>query len=486
MTEKNMTWDKQLISAFETEPFSLVISSNVLSIMKPVLMKNGFRDFPVLTLTGKPGSGKTTIARTCTGSDTKEYSFTDKVSTVKKELLNMPDGCVLLDDLAAFASQTTKQKAYAFLDEVVRLSYNGFMPVMIITVEQQALAQITPSCRERLLEVSVNDCFKEDKFVDILNYLMDHEDKLDKIILEFTEWYKNNNQRYDYKASLKNVRSNYQGKNPRSISMFFTYFISMCVFCAFAKEIYHVSISQEKIINIFTKLWKKRINSILCREDLMQKMFQTLISDNAFSPIKPVEKELCEALCSGICSFYSELQDGYCPQECPEEPAGYYYDPRDLFLDKLPASAILIEKPKFLYKYPMYCDTNSPLMIIRDDALLSLMNSELHKFCNNQGIHLLPFGPKELHQMLFKKNMCMYNYISNKHKTYTFKYDSYLETNISVIVIRLTKHQYKQLAENARAPYLQMFISEYDLRSFCLRLSEMFSSIHGMLGTIGN
>ena len=72
MEKKGCTiFESQLISAFESGPFTLTLLSNTLAVIKPDLMKNGFKDFPVLTLTGKPGSGKTTIARACTPNNVK-------------------------------------------------------------------------------------------------------------------------------------------------------------------------------------------------------------------------------------------------------------------------------------------------------------------------------------------------------------------------------------------------------------------------------
>lgn len=488
MTKKkdSVKWERQLITAFETEPFALAILDNTLTVIKPDLMAISFRDFPVLALTGKPGSGKTTIARACLTGNTKEYSFTDRVSAVKKELMNISDGYILLDDFADFVSHAAKERAYTFLDEIVRSSYSGILPLVIITVEERALTHITPSCRERLLEIPVNDVLKKDDLTAILDYLIHKKDKLDEIFTGLAEWYKNNCSRYNYADMLRVFREKHKGNNPRSISMFFAYYASMHVFCDYVSEMYQVTISKDKIERNNMRAWEKRTIITLNRAELAQKMFQALISDKAFSPVKPVETELCASLCDGFCSYYDKAQyEHCCPAECMEPAAGYYYDPRDLILEKDPLSAILIEKASFFYQYPDYCDTNTPLMIIRDDVLLSLMNSELHKLCSEQDIHLLSFGPKELHQKLFELNMCMYNYISNTHKTYIFKYASHTETGISVMVIRLTDRQFKELADISKPPCLRQFISRDELTHFCRILKEMGSTIRGMLGETG-
>lgn len=485
MEKKGCTiFESQLISAFESGPFTLTLLSNTLAVIKPDLMKNGFKDFPVLTLTGKPGSGKTTIARACTPNNVKEFSFTDKVSAVKKELLNITDTYVLLDDFAAFVSHAAREKAYTFLDEVARLSYSGIMPLLIITAEEKALARITGSCKERLLELQVNNVLNDKKLKDILDYLMNKKYLLNEIFSEFAQWYEKNRQNYNYKNLLRVFREKNIGKNPRSISLFFAYHVSMLVFCEFAENIYHVTVSKNKIEKTYMRAWEKRETSTLSRESLVQKLFQSLITDQAFSPIKPKEAELCEAMCMGTCYYKSESFPRYCPSDCVEMPIGFYYNPQDLILSNENSSVILIENTEYLYGYPKYCNTNTPLMIIRDDALLSFMNTELHKLCSENKIHLRPFGPKELHQILFALNMCMYHYISNKHKTYTFKYHSVSESDISIMVIRLTDCQFKELTKRAKAPTRMPFL-KWEVTNFYHHLTDMYRSIHAMSGEIG-
>lgn len=478
-----------LIDAFETEPFSLAILHNTLAVIKPDLMAISFRDFPVLALTGKPGSGKTTIARVCSAENTKEYSFTDKPSSVKKELAGLSDGYVLLDDLADYGSSYSKQKAQTFLDEIVRSSYSGKLPLVMITAEDQALTRMILSCRERLLEISVNGILDNEEIISILDYLMRNKYILNKIITGLSEWYKSNGSRYNYADMLRIFREEHKEQKPRSISIFFAYHASMHVFCDYVNEVYQVTISKKKIKDSYMKAWKKRTFNTIDRTQLVQELFQALISHNAFSPIKPKLSE-CKTFCSGCCPDYNNKGRDFCdPEYCNSYSKGYYYDPRDLILDNDSNTVILIENPQYLYYYPKYCDSHSPLMIIRDDALLTLMNTELHSLCCEHDIRLLPFGQKELHQKLFELNMCMYHYISNEHKTYTFKYSSLFNdtsaNNTSVMVIRLTARQFQEF-KNPKSNGYRMFIDKRLYTGFCTQLKNMGRTIHGMLGIIGN
>ena len=87
-TKKFKEFEPFLKDAFETLPFSFALAGNLMAVLKSQLMEENIRDFPVIALTGAPGSGKTSVARACMAGHEKEFLFTDKVSTVKRSCQN--------------------------------------------------------------------------------------------------------------------------------------------------------------------------------------------------------------------------------------------------------------------------------------------------------------------------------------------------------------------------------------------------------------
>lgn len=395
----------------------------------------------------------------------------------------MQDKYILLDDCADFASQSARQKASSLLDEIARGSYNGDFPALAITVEENALARITQSCRMRMIEIPVDDVLKDEKLTALLDYLETNQKRLSELLIEFCIWYRTNQDNYCYWNLLREFRERYREKDARSISLFFMYFISMQIFGDFTAAAYHAKISMRRIEENLEAVWEKQECSTLSRRGLVKKLFQALIDDGAFKPTIPTLSNNCAAYYDGRCMEPLKWEGVDC-EECydAENPGGNFYDPRELLLGRETGAAVLIESGRYIYQYPGYCDGDTPLLIVSDDELLAFMNDELHKFCNEKSIHLQWFGPKELHQLLFDNNMCMYNYISNNHKTYVFKYECYNRPDTSVMILRLTQEQYQLLKKTAKRSMWGNMVDEEDQRNICQKLRQIGSSIHRMAG----
>lgn len=481
MKEKNNQIDACLLETFSKPPFSNVLYGNVLAILKQDLMRDRFRDFPVIALTGPPGTGKTSVARACITENVKTYLFTDSVSEVKKELKNCQYELVFMDDCADFASYGSREKANRFLDEITRSSYCGIFPVLVITVEKPVLARITQSCRARLLEISLDGLLEDEAKRRQLEYLAEHKDLIDQVFLDFSKWYDKNKGKYNFVQELKLFQNKHPDKDPRSTSLLFTYYISMIVLRDFFSEQYKFRILDldiEKNINI---LWKEREITSLTGSEIVLKLFDQLIEDQAFQVVRPEVQWICKKHCAGKCCE----EDGDCymkGEECYMSDFGNCYDPYDLYLGKEANSAVLIMNPENLYQYPDY-GIRKPLLIVRDDELLALFNSELEKFCVSNKLKMPYFGPKELHKKLFELNLCMYNFIENTHKTYVFEYENISEEKVSVMVLRPNDEQCERLWSISKKPFTNSFVTRgHSCHGLCSKLRSMGTSIHQMAG----
>lgn len=484
--ERKVNIDK-LIEAFKTPPFSFILSGNILATIKPQLMKEGFKDFPVFTLVGKSGSGKTSLAIACVRNEPQIYFFTERTSQVKKELLkDTTQKYVILDDLANFNSYASKEKGARFLDEIVRASYIGTMPILVITVEDQVLPNITPSCRSRLLEINVDDIVQNDALRPILDDLQKYKSDLNKLFDGFDEWFKDKQVNFSNKLNIFR-KTHLKKMDSRSISIFFAYSLSLELFNDYLTETYRISQILIKNVNInFFKLHEKRTIASMNRKEVVKKIFDLLVKKKIFKIINPSLIWLCNEYCKGNCYKKCNFEEKklYCEEIDNTVFFDHFYDVRSLILDKEDQSALLIENPKYLYGYPKYCITE-PLLIVKDHALLYFMNSMLSNFCCEYQLFMEPFGPKELHHIMYDMNMCMFNSIDKNHKTYIFDYIDYSDT-IKVMVIRLTKPQF-DILKRQKSDKKQRFISDFSFRKedyekLSNYLQKMFASIHFMYG----
>lgn len=226
----------QVIQKIVKDPLlHLPFAENMISVMKPAMLKNGISAYPILCLIGPPQSGKSTVANRividwrsngaeCPDNDIENksaYIITDiAVSNLKKILQKRPNDYVILDDFALFHDSDTRRRANRFLDEVVRPSYAGTSALLLLTAESGALDKITDSLHSRMIKLYMNDWKDSPEHKQLLDDLVHIRTDLSLLLREFSEW--SSEQNTDIYSEYTCFQNKYYKKmDDRSISLFF-------------------------------------------------------------------------------------------------------------------------------------------------------------------------------------------------------------------------------------------------------------------------
>ena len=181
--------------------------------------------------------------------------------------------------------------------------------------------------------------------------------------------------------------------------------------------------------------------------------------------------------------FGTDMCDG---RYCYDMKEKIFYDLRDLLLANAENAAILIEKPKYFFSYPNYLDNRHSLLVVRSDFILRACNTELESYCYENEVGLSSYGGKTLNKTLFHYNMCLYNYITNDHKTYTFQYETRGNEKISVLFLKLTDEQVEQLKKVAIDDSLiSSHLNMQDYKGFYSKLKVFSHGVQSIYGEIG-
>ncbi len=458
---------KQLI---ENPLLHLPFAGNMISIMKPAMLKNGINAYPILCLIGPPQSGKSTVAgaiiidRHDSISESSNnnierksfYIITDiNVSTLKKILQKRPNDYIVLDDFALFHDSDTRRKANRFLDEVVRPSHAGTSALLLLTAESGALDKITDSLHSRMIKLNMGDWKYDPDNKQILEKLFLIRTELSSLLQEFADWHsvQNTDIRTEYQQFQ---RKHNRTMDDRSISLFFTFDFSMREFSRFLTEHYGASFSMSAFRTSYMNIWKQNHLRSLNNTALIKHLFDKLLEEGAFECKIPVSKQLCRNYCDGtcrnddICRCHGE--DANCNQYDNAYIDGNYYDPYELLMENADNSAILITNSDHICGMPAYKKLSVPLFIVKKNNLINMLNDALEKFCIDTGISHSSFGPKEISCLLNENKMCVQR-VSDNHLVCSFPYITKEQNTNSVYILRITSEEYRLIGTKNRKEY---------------------------------
>lgn len=473
-----------ILESMEKLPTSAIIIAQVLVEVKADLRKNGCMDIPVFLFHGKYGVGKTTLVKSCMIDEENTVTFAYSDKEIRKQVKGNPNSVMLIDDFAEYNSASARERGRRRIDDWVRFGYGEKeCPILIMTAENAIFNNLSESARSRMLEIQVLDVCEDSILSEVRGYFLLNRDELRRFFADFSNWYQEiGKNKYNYMFELERFRKCCDEEKSRTIGLVFAYYICCKMLNTFLKDRYNMEIENRVIEMNVKKLLQAKHTNELTKAGLVKILIERLFNKRAFDVkiVKP--KYLCEKYGSGACTYCVKWDS---PDErCRRFNERFIYDPMDLLLPDNDTGAILLEKPEYLLQYPNYIDRKHALLIIRSATLLRACNTELESYCYEMGVSLPSYGSKTLNKILFHFNMCLYNYISNDHKIYTFDYQSKSCSNEKIICLKVTEEQVKKLKEAGTVYEGNLNMGDYE--EFYLKLKEFGRRVQSVYGEIGN
>ena len=409
---------EQMKSAIEHPALSLAIIGRFMPILRPAMKKAGIDAFPVIALTGKPGSGKTSILEAIVGTNV-ECTFQHNWTEVKHYLQEHRNTLAFVDDYARQSSGNVKESQASILERIVRHSYNGQAGQLAITVEKSVLPLITESCSQRILFVDIGDGVADPNISSLLYYLAESQDLF---LLEngFRQFVKESS--IEYSESLKLFRTAMTSSghsDPRTATLIFTVVKTASVLNEFFFHEGFVGIDQDLILQIIkASIADRTAHAAIIEEIILERL---LASEELMIQSCDVIDE-CSVFCNSGCKHRNADCITYC-QAYPIQPSRKpSYTPYDFFLDWGSGfNALLIENPQmvpfFQRPYPF-----PSILIIEAEDFTRRMNSHLANYCLEVSKRIPFFTHEKLRKALLSLNRCLVIPNENKGYRYTFQH----------------------------------------------------------------
>lgn len=466
----------QIKKIFEQYQVSVALSGNIIAMVRHDLKECGFRSFPIITLLGKPGTGKTSLAKACLRADAKSLIFGDDMRCVKKELEADGQEYYLLDDLANFESYQGYQKGMLFLDRFVRRCYSGDGRYFMITAEERAIERMPEesSCKSRLLLVGMDDFMKTADNILLMNWLVENREEMEAFWKAFTIWYQSEERIELLKNFLHEYRRKSYLQDFRTRDLIFCYWVSCQLISLWLKE-NGEEIDQKQLKKNCDCLVATRKNKT---ESCVQQLIKQVFLKNHLDIYMPVPREICNEWSSGRCN-YERGCHGYL-SECEVYNPRVYYNPFELLLETDERFAVLITEPSKVFQFPPFGEVE-PLLIVRDTTLITLINHEIRDYNKEKGTRLAYFTAKRFHKQLFAADGCLYRMLEREHVVYTFSYpisDGSLE---KVLIVRLSPELYKLVREKGKifdARKNEYMYESSCLKKMCMGLRNVFANAY--------
>lgn len=419
--------------------FSLVIAARLLVKMRPRMIAEGLKAFPVVTLIGQPGCGKTEIIRAisrgqCTAN---ELSFYQKKKEIIEALSEQTDELSYIDDFANLTTDTGRRSQQNMLDTVVRMAHKGEAGMLVLTMETDARKFLATSAESRILFAEIGTGVNDPRISQQLTFLQENFE-LEALATEFAKFLEQEQPCYaealaKYRKTAKEIDPS---RSERTISMVFAYKFAMLLLNKYFEKSKHDPLDMHAIEAIEAHLYaQKQHSDEHAREMLAERILQRLLrSGDIIAQACGVVDECPVHLSCGCAKRGPD-----CDYACNEYTGSWKasYSPGHLFVDyDNGANSLMIVDPKMIpnFKRDFYIP---PFLIVEADMFLERMNAELVRYCKEEGRSAVYFSGETLRKALRELNRCVVMPNGDRGFRYTLPYFSVNEGEVQKIRVMI-------------------------------------------------
>lgn len=477
-------------------PTSTVLAARVLSDtgLLRILKKYGAGK-PCFILYGEPGNGKTSTVRSLLGKNV-EVKFVDGYKEVKKaikEIAGTKGGgdeksekeILFLDNfpepLSAYKLETGK-RCLDFVIDVV--SENEESPIVIMTGETNIIAEVRKarSLIGRSLVVQMPKIDKDKELYGIRSYFSTNQAEYLELWNAYHRWAQGNpSEEAEISQKLAQFRQKYYGRyENRQTGLVFCYFYAMLRLSDFLEAEYGRGTAMKDIEKNVRELFEWEKSSANIRQSYEVDIWNEFVEDGGIRNVLEPADSVCRLLLDSAC----DEPEQYMCHNCGDEPCGSYH-PMDLRLPADSAAAMLIENPRLISGFPKHVVCDGPLLMIRKESLLEMLNTYLEAYSRKKGVSVRSIAPKKLTRELFRHNLCLFEYVGTGHNTYTFGMKDERNNNIRVIFLKLTMGQFQYLKGRVKKPVRIRSYNERAVLEMNQCLKYFCENVQSLVGEVG-